>query len=348
MKKMKKMKTIVLLLAIILFGNSYAAVVYTDIADATLASGGSIDIDFNGGGAEFTIDDGAFGGTVEPSVFFNADAGFTMVSAAEWDVISGVALNTTIDGSSSFLNNGADGYINPFWGITLFPTVDTYIGATFKLGSNVHYGWILVNWNGAGTFIVKSYAYNDAPNTAILAGDTGNITNVNVSSITVSGQGGSEIVVNGTTLQMSVAVLPANATDMSVTWSVTNGTGAGTISTSGLLTGTSVGTVTVIATANDGSGTTGQLAITIEEVQGISSNNQIISNVYPNPFSDVVVVEAPLKSTILITDLSGRVVYSGQSISNSEKIDLSELQNGVYLVQIELDNKVMIKKIVKK
>jgi uncharacterized protein YjdB len=84
-----------------------------------------------------------------------------------------------------------------------------------------------------------------------------------ITSITVTGAGDANTVKKGSTLQMSAAVLPANATDKSVTWSLTNGTGTATIAEAGLLTGTGLGTVTVKATANDGSGVSGTEQITV-------------------------------------------------------------------------------------
>ncbi|MEZ4916349.1 MAG: Ig-like domain-containing protein [Chitinophagales bacterium] len=85
-----------------------------------------------------------------------------------------------------------------------------------------------------------------------------------VSSITVQGQGGaSTITTNGGTLQMEATVLPTNATDATYTWSITNGTGSASIDANGLLTALTNGTVTVTATANDGSGVTGDAVITI-------------------------------------------------------------------------------------
>ncbi|WEK55043.1 MAG: Ig-like domain-containing protein [Candidatus Cohnella colombiensis] len=84
---------------------------------------------------------------------------------------------------------------------------------------------------------------------------------VGVSTITVTG--GSAITTPRGTLQMSAAALPANANDKSITWSVVNGTGSATISPLGLLTAVANGEVTVIATANDGSGVTGSTPITI-------------------------------------------------------------------------------------
>lgn len=65
------------------------------------------------------------------------------------------------------------------------------------------------------------------------------------------------------TYQYSAVVTPDNATNKSVTWSVDNGTGAATIDTNGVLTPTSLGTVTVKATAVDGSGVVGSKTVTI-------------------------------------------------------------------------------------
>ena len=84
-----------------------------------------------------------------------------------------------------------------------------------------------------------------------------------VTSIAVTGTGNVTTVADGATLQMLAAILPLNATDSTVTWSVVNGTGTATISVGGLLTATAPGLVTVIATANDASGVTGSLVITI-------------------------------------------------------------------------------------
>jgi len=84
-----------------------------------------------------------------------------------------------------------------------------------------------------------------------------------VTSIVVTGTGNVTTVADGDTLQMLAAILPLNATDSTVTWSVVNGTGTATISVGGLLTATSAGQVTVIATANDASGVTGSLVVTV-------------------------------------------------------------------------------------
>lgn len=59
------------------------------------------------------------------------------------------------------------------------------------------------------------------------------------------------VIINtfGGTLQMSSTVMPSNATNKAIVWSVINGSGEASISNSGLLTAISNGTVTVVATS---------------------------------------------------------------------------------------------------
>ena len=106
-----------------------------------------------------------------------------------------------------------------------------------------------------------------------------------VTSITVTGAGGvNTIFKDDGTLQLSAAVLPANATNKTVTWSITNGTGQASISSTGLVTAIASGTVTARATANDGSGVYGTLIITI--------SNQVI------PVTSITVTGAGGATTI--------------------------------------------------
>ena len=87
---------------------------------------------------------------------------------------------------------------------------------------------------------------------------------VQVAGITVTGAGGeTTITSHGGTLQLSADVLPADATNKTVNWSIQNGTGQASISATGLVTAIANGTATATATAADGSGVSGSLLITI-------------------------------------------------------------------------------------
>jgi hypothetical protein len=90
-----------------------------------------------------------------------------------------------------------------------------------------------------------------------------------VTEITVSGENGASIINHiGGTLQMNAVAKPDEATDRSVSWTVSNldgtATQAATIDDAGLLTAIADGVVRVSAAANDGSGVVGVGTVTID------------------------------------------------------------------------------------
>lgn len=102
-----------------------------------------------------------------------------------------------------------------------------------------------------------------------------------VSSITINGTSGVSTVETGATLQMETTILPTNADDSSITWTVVGGTGTATINSAGLLTGVTEGTVTVVATANDGSGISAQKIITVQNsTPGVEETIYTIADAY--------------------------------------------------------------------
>ncbi len=159
-----------------------------------------------------------------------------------------------------------------------------------------------------------------------------------VSSISVRGEGGvSEITTQGGTLQMEATVLPDNASDKTVTWSVTNGTGSAIIDNNGLLTAVSDGTVTVTATANDGSGISGSAVITIlnQTSSVYEANNNVI--IYPNPFTNSIIIKNS-DENISICNMLGEEITNKIRKSKNNKtiiINTSNLQNGVYFIKIK-------------
>lgn len=136
-------------------------------------------------------------------------------------------------------------------------------------------GYTFVEWNtksdGDGTSYteddkikikedIKLYAqWREADTT-----DTDSKDTIKVESIIVtSSDGTNKITTQGGSLQMERKISPSDATNQKVTWSVANGTGAATISSSGRLTAVSDGTVTVRAAAQDGSKEYGEVTVTI-------------------------------------------------------------------------------------
>jgi len=176
------------------------------------------------------------------------------------------------------------------------------------------------------------------------------VTTVLVSSITIQGQGGvSTITTQGGTLQMEATVLPANADDGSYAWSVFNQTGSATIDANGLLTASTDGIVAVTATANDASGETASIIVTISN-QSLSVNENNLSSqisIYPNPVKNQLFIELDNQKVteITIIDYSGRVVKTINS--NVNTINVSDLQQGIYILKVATENGVLTNRFIK-
>ena len=149
---------------------------------------------------------------------------------------------------------------------------------------------------------------------------------------------------------MLAVVEPDEAIDKSVRWSVTDGTGSATIDpTTGLLTALTDGTVIVKATAKDASSTVGQIEITISNQVTTSLSNTSLANkfnVYPNPSVDEINIESQglAIESISLIDIKGNII---KVVSTNEKINISDLPKGIYILKIQSGNDVINKRFVK-
>ena len=101
------------------------------------------------------------------------------------------------------------------------------------------------------------------------------VTNL-VQSITIEAKSATDdfVIASGKSVTLKATVLPANASNKKVTWSITSGAEYAKISSSGVLTAnkdlTSTVTVTVMATAQDGSGVSNEQTVTVKPLaQGV-------------------------------------------------------------------------------
>lgn len=151
-------------------------------------------------------------------------------------------------------------------------TVDD--GTIITLYEPTKSGYNFIEWNTKSDGDGTSYDYGDTIKVTKditlysqwkeIPTTTTSDSTVLVKGIEVSGTNNlNTITTKGGSLQMTKIVAPSDATTQTVTWSVTNITGEATISSTGKLTAVANGTVTVIATANDGSGIYGETTITI-------------------------------------------------------------------------------------
>jgi hypothetical protein len=235
------------------------------------------------------------------------------------------------------VNNGAITVVKPVIAINVTgeggaSTIETD-GGTLQMNAEVlpanatdpSVTWSVVNGTGRatisdtglltavanGTVTVKATANDGSSVEGTLEVTISNQT-VRVTDITVTGAAGATtITTDGGTLQMNAAVLPADATDPSVTWSVQNGTGSATIDADGLLTATGNGTVTVKATANDGSGVEGTLVVTISN-QSLPPSAGLTTPFFTLSAGDDTVAPAKAQDTLAYT---ASVDYTVNSIT---------------------------------
>lgn len=162
---------------------------------------------------------------------------------------------------------------------------------------------------------------------------------IKVSEISVSGaNGASAITTYGGTLQLSASVSPANATDTTITWSIQNGTGQASISSTGLVTGIANGTVTATATANDGSGVSGTFNVTISN-QDLPSglNDNLIDVAFISMSLSQINIQMKENSTfnrIILYNIYGSPVMYQNIAGKVASIDCSSFQPGVYIMML--------------
>ena len=71
--------------------------------------------------------------------------------------------------------------------------------------------------------------------------------------------------------------------------------------------------------------------------------------VFPNPFTDEIQIQGASVSGFVVRNIQGQTVYKnldGESFDN--KINLSNLKDGIYFLELNINNNVLVKKIVKK
>ncbi|MFK7972508.1 MAG: Ig-like domain-containing protein, partial [Bacteroidia bacterium] len=252
-------QTIFTLLMCITASLMHGNIIFTDISPDTVIQppsnntyDGRFSVDMNGNGQDDYRFVSTFGSSSRSARIilnmFNSTTGeyneAIFLPGFNTDSVKPLAYNTNIAASSTGWVGRAN--FNPNIWEAAAPNFmglgDKYIGVGFHIAGVIHYGWIHVNLDNNRVLTVRGFAYEDQPGVAILAG----VGPVPATSVSVQGQGGvTTIPVLGNSLQMEATIMPANATVQQVAWSVTNGSGAATISPSGLLTAVSGGAGTV-------------------------------------------------------------------------------------------------------
>lgn len=70
-------------------------------------------------------------------------------------------------------------------------------------------------------------------------------------------------------------------------------------------------------------------------------------NIYPNPADNFISIQSEEKTTIVISDMSGKIIFSKKNCSKLELIDISKLSSGIYIVKSIMKDKILSEKFIK-
>ena len=70
-------------------------------------------------------------------------------------------------------------------------------------------------------------------------------------------------------------------------------------------------------------------------------------NIYPNPTDGVLNIEVESMTRITIFNAMGQVVYDNEVVSDRETVDMTQYNEGMYLLRVTTENGVMIEKVVR-
>lgn len=168
-----------------------------------------------------------------------------------------------------------------------------------------------------------------------------------VSKVTIVTDNNQPAAINqaGGTLQLIANVEPQRAIDKTVTWSVVSGNNVVSVNQNGLVTALAPGTAKVRATANDGSGKYDEIDINVTYT-AISENVNDNLKVYINKLSKELICEANYQiQNVEIYNLTGELITSVGINSNVAKININNVNNGIYIVKLITNQGIKVKKI---
>lgn len=157
-------------------------------------------------------------------------------------------------------------------------------------------------------------------------------------------------IVSVSSLKNTVCV---NGAGVALIGSPAGGVYSGANVTFSVFTPASIGTFTAVYSYTDaitGCENSASTLIVVNPCVGLNENT-ILSNliVYPNPTENKINVELnnSLEKKITVLDITGKVVYETKTWSSVETIDLANLSNGVYILQVQSETESKMLKIIK-
>lgn len=241
--------------------------------------------------------------------------------------------------------------IQPATGVSISDSFSTMeVGSTKTVSATVSPASAtnkIVQWTSSNTAIAtvssRGVVTAKAPGTCTIKATTKDGTNISSSfNVTVKGTDVPVKIISmlnktlneGESTEVSMAVLPSNATRKDVTYTTSNSSVA-KVSQNGIITAVSKGSCTIYATANDGSGIKGSCTVTVKRlVTNVALNAHSVSwnvgrsahfypTVTPDSASNVNVKYTSSNSSVATVDNNGLLtaVSAGSCIITCKAVD---------------------------
>lgn len=91
--------------------------------------------------------------------------------------------------------------------------------------------------------------------------------------------------------------------------------------------------------------------VCLSDIEGgtdLHNSKSIEFSVYPNPATDVVYIENAVESNLRVIDMTGKVVVERNIQSINEAVGVSQLEKGIYFVEITKDGIKNVQKLIKR
>lgn len=136
-------------------------------------------------------------------------------------------------------------------------------------------------------------------------------------------------------------------------WEVTSGNAASVViatpdQMSTDITFTESGTFEISFTVSDGD-LSNTVSTTVSSAVGVDKLESSSLKIYPNPASDLLFVEFNnennSRASVNIIDISGRVLFTAESIHDKLEIDMNSFASGIYFVSVKIGNTISVHKL---
>lgn len=153
-------------------------------------------------------------------------------------------------------------------------------------------------------------------------------------------------------IPLTAEVLPLNATNKALTW-LCSPDSIATIDQNGTITIIKTGVVTITAQSMDGSlvNTSKVISIVSDSTTSlIEREMHLYLAIHPNPTSDLIQIStnSVIEGKVKVYDMVGKICYENQFLSQQNQFNLSALESGNYIVEIEVLGEIARAKLIKK